>query len=64
MLMLCVHTRKRPKFRFGSGFGWFWPVRFGSPKKIGGSVRARQKFLVRSFPSTYNLSYGLKTFLP
>ena len=23
------HTRKRPKFRFGLGFGWFWQVRFG-----------------------------------
>ena len=35
-----VYTRKRPKFRFGSGFG---------KKKL--EVRVRQKFLVRSFPS-------------
>ena len=29
--VVCV--RKQPKFRFGSGFSWFWPVRFGSAKK-------------------------------
>ena len=49
--LVCV--RKRPKFRFGSGFGWFWPVRFGKKNRRYGSVRVRQKFLVRSFPNLY-----------
>ena len=29
VLPLPTWIRKRPKFRFGSGFGWFWQVRFG-----------------------------------
>ena len=49
--LVCV--RKRPKFRFGSGFGWFWPVRFGKKNRRFGLVRVRQKFLVRSFHSVH-----------
>ena len=32
---IIISIRKRPTFRFGSGFGWFWPVRFG--KKFCGT---------------------------
>ena len=38
---------KRPKFRFGSGFGWFWPVRFGS---------LRQKFC-RTFAEFFSIQF-------
>ena len=48
-----VGIRKRPKFRFGSGFGLFWQVRFGS---------VRQKFC-RTFCHSISCSltiYGYK----